>query len=531
MVARRASVFFSLAAVAVAGGDDGYELLYKSAADEFENRCVEVETPIPSWAQGDFVIPSVGRFEMGERKFVGVLDAFGKLQRFKLEGHRVCATYRLMQTQFYNDSKKEESIAAGMLFYETDPPRHCPHLNPECQIFGAANDNNYVNTMKIGNKMVSLTDAPTFMSFDKESLLVEGKHVWTRGDLHLPKDEIAIGGTAHLLRHPVSGDAIGFESSHHLLDGKASVRVYSLSDGAASTRKLLNTVAMDTMPYMHSFGLSAKYAVLPRSPVDFRGFQTVLQNKPMHEAFPNLDLTKPGPNNGFYIVPLDGGKPIFKHLPADLPLYYTHVVNTYETEDAVIIDMCLMPVNPFSSPVMTMPYMLNKTRRNSDKGFGSIIVERFHLPLDPNAEVKRETLSEQGLQTDFTAINPAYRGSKHCIFWGVQWRTDPAVYGSMAIAKYDICAKDAPAAPLLWERPSWYPSEPTFLASADGSAEDAGLLVFTALDGEKEETRLIILDARTMKEVAAVGPFPRIGFTTHGEFYPAEKQASSVEFV
>lgn len=97
----------------------------------------------------------------------------------------------------------------------------------------------------------------------------------------------------------------------------------------------------------------------------------------------------------------------------------------------------------------------------------------------------------------------------------------------MAVVRYDVCSG---AAPLIWRRESWFPSEPTFIASAGGSEEDAGHLVFTALDGQHDETNLVFLDARTMEEVSLVGPFPRVGFTTHGEFYEsALQQGSSFE--
>lgn len=65
---------------AAAARDVGYDLLVETALDEFADRC-EPSTH-PAWLRGQWVIPSVGRFELGER-FVSILDAFGKLHAFE----------------------------------------------------------------------------------------------------------------------------------------------------------------------------------------------------------------------------------------------------------------------------------------------------------------------------------------------------------------------------------------------------------------------------------------------------------------
>jgi len=55
----------------------------------------------------------------------------------------------------------------------------------------------------------------------------------------------------------------------------------------------------------------------------------------------------------------------------------------------------------------------------------------------------------------------------------------------------------------------------------ENAAEDDGVLLFTALNGAEGNTYLMVVNASTMETMSEVGPFPRIGFTTHGEFYPA----------
>ena len=47
------------------------------------------------------------------------------------------------------------------------------------------------------------------------------------------------------------------------------------------------------------------------------------------------------------------------------------------------------------------------------------------------------------------------------------------------------------------------------------------MLGFVALDGAAGNSSLIVVDAETL-ETTSETSFPRIGFTTHGQFYAAD---------
>jgi len=51
-------------------------------------------------------------------------------------------------------------------------------------------------------------------------------------------------------------------------------------------------------------------------------------------------------------------------------------------------------------------------------------------------------------------------------------------------------------------------------------AEEDGVLVFVALDGVKETSKLVILDAKTFTELEVAELPARIPFTAHGQFVP-----------
>eukprot|EP00931_Biecheleriopsis_adriatica_P113229 TRINITY_DN8819_c0_g1_i2.p1 TRINITY_DN8819_c0_g1~~TRINITY_DN8819_c0_g1_i2.p1 ORF type:complete len:548 (+),score=115.54 TRINITY_DN8819_c0_g1_i2:221-1645(+) len=467
---------------------------------------------------GDFILGSVGLQEMGDRHFVGYLDAFGKYNKFSLLGDKVCGTYRVMRTGFYNESVKAKTVGPGLLFYETEPPRHC--TNPLCNVM-APNDNTFVNTISHAGKLLSLTDSMVMVEMDQQTLDVIGIKKWDDGVTAL-----GVAASAHPVKNPATGEYIDFVGNENILTGHVDLAVYGLDDNHPKTRQVKTHHKMDSAPYMHSFGLTAEFVVLPRMPVKFN---LPIGAQSMASALTDIEITEPGPDNAFHIVPLKGGNPIVVPLPVDEKLYYTHEANTFQNESGLVIDLATSTFNVFSSDLSTTSE-LNKAHRDGcyhDARPCLNTVKRFVLPLDGGSPTW-EVISDPKTKTDFIRINSNYRGKKHCFYWGVQWFSDYSSKASMAIVKYNTCAGGNIAETKLeWKRRNWYPSEPTMVASP-GSAEDDGLLVFSALDGSRGETWLITVNASTMETYSEAGPYPKIAFSTHGEFYPHEEHAKSL---
>jgi len=322
-------------------------------------------------------------------------------------------------------------------------------------------------------------------------------------------------GSAHPLPDPRTGDWINFVGNSGLLSEETTLKLYRLGKDAPQTRRSIADVEMETPPYVHSFGVSENYVVVPRMPVKFSAQSVALE--PMATAFKQLEMTEEGPENAFHIIPLSGEKGMVKTLPLDQPIWYTHSVNTFENGSGLVIDLATTPQNPFASD-LTVDAAIDKKKRDSAGMAGKNLVKRFVLPLDSDAPVTTEVLSDTSTYTDFPRMNPRYRAREHRFFWAIEWFADSQSYASMAVVKYDILTGEK----LSWSRKNWYPSEATMVPSdREGAGEDEGMLLFVALDGASGTTSLIGVDAASMETVSEAGPFPRIGFTTHGEFYPA----------
>jgi carotenoid cleavage dioxygenase-like enzyme len=360
--------------------------------------------------------------------------------------------------------------------------------------------------------MLTITDSPKMVEIDPESVSVVGDYKF---DDQL-EGKVAILSSAHPVPMPGTNNWVNWVSNIDVVHDTAALSLFTLGgDDPKNRKKIRNDVVMDTQPYMHSFGITSKHVVYPRMPIKFE--TTKMLSEGVAHAFQPIDLTAPGKDNGFHIIPLDGSDPIVKALPVDDKLYFTHTINTYENETGIVIDLAVAIANPFTAN-LTVTHFKDKAARDATKLTDHNVIKRFHLPLD-DKPITTEILSDPKVGSDFSKASPKVNGVKHCFFWTVQWFSDGVTNADMAIAKYDVCDGNKK---VQWRRQHWYPSEATFIPSEEpGAAEDDGLVVFTALDGEKEETWLIVADGKTMESVSEVGPFPRIGFTTHGEFFPS----------
>ena len=180
--------------LAVAHSDVGFENLFVSNAAEIERTCQSMS--VPSYVRGSFILPSVSEFEVGEQKFVGLLDGFGKLQKFEFSDGQLCFKAKMMDTGFYNQSKAEGSIAPSLLFMETSPASGHSGVDN----LKGPNDNVFVNPILFpGNdNFVMVTDSQLLMQFDPMTLERLGKIVFSDD---LDSGNIVLGSAHPTVRH------------------------------------------------------------------------------------------------------------------------------------------------------------------------------------------------------------------------------------------------------------------------------------------------------------------------------------------
>merc|ERR1712232_61633 len=143
----------------------------------------------------------------------------------------------------------------------------CPLQHPFCFLSGAQQDNNWVNLLPTSSGGLLLTDSPFLIRFDYETLTVQGGYPWTDGAMApkwLETGRAPAVGSAHPLKRPrTESTYIGIMLEASVLPlVKDAIAVYSI-DTVTMQRALIAHVPVKSNQYLHSYGVSENYVVLP----------------------------------------------------------------------------------------------------------------------------------------------------------------------------------------------------------------------------------------------------------------------------
>ena len=500
-----------IAVVMAAGSEEGWKLLFTSNTTEVDNYCISTRA-LPHYLNGSYLFAAIGQLEMGGQRFQDILDGYGKLHRFVLSSssQKVCFTAKMMDTGFYNESVKKGGVAAGVLFSETIPPRHC--ILPMCNIRGP-NDNVIINTLALGNDYMMVTDSPTTLDFDPASLHMRGLHKWT--DSFTKRGNMGMLGSGHPLPWPQDAQNrllnIVVEAPY-IGGGPSSVDVVALRANTPAVRELIARyqVPKGYTPYFHSFGATPNYLVLPHQAVT-TDFSTLERNLPMADAF------RPYSVQEMQVVPLNGSKPITFQLPTTIA--YAHNVNAYENGSGIVFDLTTFNTgNPFMNNFTDIATQMDKRARDAEKTRGSVdrYVLHLHGASRGHVTTQRLTATPQRYQ-EFPKINPEYQGRAYCIYYADEWYHDDVSKASTAVVKQNVCTGETQ----YWHRHGSYPLEAIFVPSnLAGGAEDDGVLLFVSVSDEDRTSHFHIVNATDLTDILDM-PLPvLVPYQAHGQFFP-----------
>ena len=506
--------------------DLGYEVLFTTYETNIAETCFKLNSNTLPIDDGTFIIPSVAKFEQGANNFTSVLDGFGKMHKFAFKSgtdmnspSTMCFTSKMIGSGFYNQSEQTDTIAPSVLFMNTQPKLTYKPF----QIMNGPNDNVYVNTARVGNNFLSLTDSQYVLKFNEADLSVQGL-VKFADNLDTAKLST---GSAHVLKSKDGECIIDIDPQCNMDGSEMKVLLYELCPDPTNegklTRKVLNSYDTSYLPYMHSFGLTANYAVLPHQGFYFN-YTTVLKNgAPLVDTMVDISENE----NGFTplivkLLPVSGGEVLTFTIDSGSPFYYFHFANSFETVDvdsgsaAVVMDISVLSFNML--PYFTLEMERNKAERDS-VALGKIMVRRYTMYIDgpKQGQWDVQDLSNPNRSVDFPNFNRNYQSKPSCVIYALEWFHDESTYANMAVLKKNACSGDV----LYWHQDNFFPSEPTFVASKNNvnNDEDAGVLLFTAVDGATQQSYLMMVDAKTMQTLEQVKIPGIITFTTHGQWY------------
>lgn len=329
---------------------------------------------------------------------------------------------------------------------------------------------------------------------------------------------------SHAKSDPVTGDIFNFNLE---LGPTCYYRVFQTSASTGKTDILATFTGTPT--YIHSLFITESYVILCvwSSHLTKNGI-SVLYHKNVIDAIAPFDKSKKAK---WYVVDRLHGKGLVATYESEA-FFAFHTINAWEEPNAA---------DPTKKDILTELVMydnLDLLHRfyydnllSSGKGHKAYTGQkrldtigyfaRFRLNKADSGE-SATTLrpaevvykADRFISGELPTINPRFFTKPHQFTYGLCDRLKSTIMDG--IVKFDSQTQTA----IFWETDGHTPGEAIFIANPDGEKEDDGVLLSVVLDGHKEQSYLLVLDARDLHEVGRAEVPGPIALGLHGAHVP-----------
>lgn len=304
---------------------------------------------------------------------------------------------------------------------------------------------------------------------------------------------------------------------NYVLDVSAQPPVYQVfgiqTDGQG---KILANITDAPPAYIHSLFSTENYALMIVWQADM--------GPPPKENSPILDMIQPwNPDRPvfFYVVDKRGGGVIAKYL-APKSFFAFHEANSFEENGDIIIDIPTMPDASWLEAARMENLRSGLGKPHSGQFDLQSVFQRYRLSDFASGKMSNGTLLEREAVLDFSLpikvggmelpkINEAYLLKPYRYAYGIH--TEKSGFFADSIVKVDTKTQTSK----IWSPESNHlPSEPIFVASPGSKGEDDGVLLTMALDSATSKSNLVVIDAKSMKEIGRAKMPIAAGYGFHG---------------
>jgi len=448
---------------------------YRRPPDDAGSYAARWQGARPAWLRGSVVRTCPAVFRLPGWQSAHLFDGLGAVFAFRI-ADEARLDWRLLDCEASRDARRGR---ARLATFGTRMRR--PWWLRLFQPVPRISDNANVNIQPFAGALVAMTEAPKQALIDRETLAVRG---WLRYD-----DEL---GAASMSAHPVVDPQAGTVVNVAQVFGARPECVLYQHATNDLRRHVLARWGASEMPYVHSFGLTPRRAILVAHPLLVRPRTMLWSEKPYIEHF------RWRPERGTRLVLLDRGGGATRIVETDACFVF-HVANAYEERDATVLDVLAYP-DPGIVDELRVDNLANAPAAKPD-------YVRLRIPASGRASVER--LSRE--RFDFPAIHPRVLGHTHRYCWGA----DPwSAKGRSALYKLDAQTGAIRTARL----DGWMAGEPLFVPEPGAAAEDAGVLLAVGSHVERRAAALFVLDASTLDVVAVAEAGVDLPLGFHGTF-------------
>ncbi|KAF9084929.1 hypothetical protein BGX29_005503 [Mortierella sp. GBA35] len=284
--------------------------------------------------------------------------------------------------------------------------------------------------------------------------------------------------------------------------------------------------------YMHSFSLTKRYVVVCHWQCDFAAWGvSVLWTGNAWESFKTHE---PNTKAQFYVVDRRHGRHVAT-FECD-PYYSFHTINAWDEGDDVVLDLACYK----DHTVIGDYYIENLRNETSGKPPQQAVLRRYRLrdiskhaslsnlnrkkPPNPSpAEIDFQL--DESINFELPSMNPSRYLHPYRYAFGVNRSglNKTLIYDRIIKVDLDKIKKgDQAGSATFWVQDQCTPSEPVFVPTPNSTDEDDGVLLSIVLDGRRRTGFLLVLDAKTMTEIARADmPEGKVApHNFHGMFVP-----------
>lgn len=460
-----------------------YAAGFTSQENELPATQLTVKGTMPEWLAGSLIRTAPSKFEVGKNSYRHWFDGLAMLHRFSFHNGQVSYACKFLQSQAFREAKEKNRIVRGE--FGTDPCRDL--FQRVFSIFKAPSttDNGCVNINPYGSQLTANTETPKPVPFNPDTL--------ETGDTFRYDDDL--GGQTTVV-HP-HYDKDGTVFSYVTQFGyKSHYKVYSLPPGSTS-RKLIASISVREPAYMHSIGMTENYIILTEFPLVVNPLQLRFSNKPFIDCY----HWKPESGTNICLVHKKTGQVQEFNTEA---WFSFHHVNAFEQNGEVFFDI---PV--FKDTAVIDQLYLDHLRSEPVTDVSALL---YRFRIVPNEKkVSRQLISDTAIE--LPRINYAKVNTQPYQYVFGAGNTKPGNFLDN-LTKIDVTSGQA----WVWHEENCYPGEPVFVERPQSIAEDDGLLLSIVLDAASQTSFLLLLDARSMQEVARAMVPQHITFGFHGQY-------------
>lgn len=465
-----------------------YELGFGTTGQEIVLDRLPVKGVLPAWLEGTLIRNGPGTFKAGDQQYRHWFDGLAMLHKFSFQNGQVSYANRYLESKAYQEAKTQGRIV--FTEFATDP---CQTLFGRVKsVFSPRiSDNAKVSISKIADHYLALAETPIQVEFDPQTLKMVGV-------LQYEPNKVGQMTTVHPQFDFKRGEVFNLVTRYNAI---SHYNLYSI--GKRWEPKRIASVPVNQPAYMHSFGMTENYFILSEFPLVVNPISLLLWLKPYIENF----NWKPGRGAPFYVIDRRSGELVGRY---ESDAYFAfHHVNAFERGDEIVLDIVAYP----DAEILKTYYLKNLANPEIKLPFGNL--RRYRIPLK-GKRAEYEVISDACMELpnfDYGRYNG--NGDYRYVYAASINPKQPTGFYNQ-IVKVDLQTRQQ----RTWNELGCYPGEAVFVGRPGRSDEDDGVLLSVVLSEIQGNSFLLVLDARTLEEIARAEIPHAVLFGYHGAYFP-----------